>query len=478
MTTLQDAIKYAKENPNTPFANELRKRIESGAFSNELQQMRQPQIEQSQSIIPESIRQAVTPPEFLKQVGVGALKGVGQTARQLGSVAPAIGAKLGELVTGKRTETFEPISKEMVTPQGTAQKIGYGAEKVAEFLIPAGEAQVIKKIADISKLLPRGLQTLTTTLGKSAIGAVSLGARAGLQEENVKSAATIGAVLPVAGLGMKLVGHLARGTGAKIQATNLRPMANDLADLYVPKGKTANQVFIENLNKYDLGGSINQTIAKSELLLNKLTNQLGVKLKGSKEFVDLNKIYLETAKKLSGEKATQFGEIGGIGRSLQELEKEIALVAGGEKAIVSVPTAQLVKRGAGTKGAWVFGNPNPDARATEKVYNTFYNILKTEIENRSPAGVKEINRQMSEIIPIIHIAMKRLPIAERNIPISLTDTITLAGSFIDPTTLALFAAGKASKSGRFGRLLYKGGEKFIKRPENIKTSVGAVMFGR
>lgn len=460
MATFPEAIKYAQDNPETPFASELRKRIESGSFNNELQQMRQPQ-----SIIPKPPLPEVS--EAIGQVGIGAIKGVGQTARQLGSIAPTAGAKLAELITGKKQEVFQPISKELVTPEGTAQKIGYGAEKIAEFLIPVGEAQAIKKIADISRLLPRGLQTLATTLGKSAVGAASLGARAGLQEENVKSAATIGAVLPVAGLGMKLIGHLSRGTGAKIQTAVIRPTGADVADGFK----------IQNLNKYDLGGSLNQTIAKSELLLNKLSNQLGSRLKGSKEFIDLNRVYLETAKKLGGEKAAQFGEIGGVGRALQNLEKEISLVAG-EKAVVGVPTAQLIKQGAGKKGAWVFGNPDPDARATEKVYNTFYNILKTEIENRSPAGVKEINRQISEIIPIVHATLRRLPVAERNNVLSLTDYIGLSASVFDPTALSLLAAGRLQRSGRFGKLLYGAGEKLIKRPEKIKTSAGAVMFGR
>lgn len=419
---------------------------------------------------PEQTSSFQQPPgaETLGQVGVGIIKGVGQTARQLGSVAPTIASKIVEASGFGKQKPFEPISKEMVTPEGAAQKVGYGVEKFAEYLIPAGEAQAIKKIADVSKLLPRGLQTIATTLGKSVVGATSLGTRAAIQEDNTKAAAVVGAALPVVGLGMKLVGHLARGTGAKIQSAVIRPSAADVADGFK----------IQNLNKYDLGGSLNQTIAKSELYLNKLSNQLSVKLKGSKEFVDLNKVYLETAKKLGGDKAAQFGEIGGVGRALQGLEKEIALVVGGEKGIVSVPTAQLIKQGAGKKGAWVFGNADPDARAVEKVYNAFYNTLKKEIETRSPEGVKEINRQMSEIIPVVHAALRRLPVAERNNVLSLTDYIGLSASVFDPTALSLLAAGRLQRSGRFGRLLYGTGQKLIQRPEKIRTSVGAIISGR
>lgn len=192
MATLQEAIKYAQDNPETPFASELRKRIESGSFNNELQQIRQP----TQSIIPK-------PPgaETLGQVGIGAIKGLGQTARAFGSVAPTIGSKLGELVTRKKTQTFEPISKEMVTPQGTAQKIGYGAEKVAEFLLPGkvitAGTNTVRTALTAAKLSPALVKWLTAgvSAGMEALSAGVVSKIQGATNKDARNSAILAGVL-------------------------------------------------------------------------------------------------------------------------------------------------------------------------------------------------------------------------------------------------------------------------------------------
>src|SRR3990167_3326185 len=99
-----------------------------GEVRNWSQEQKQQEILLSQQ--PQQTRQNIfQPPELLKQFGIVVIKGVGQTARQLGSVAPTLGAKIAGAVTGKEQKPFEPISKELVTPQGMAQKVGYKAEK-------------------------------------------------------------------------------------------------------------------------------------------------------------------------------------------------------------------------------------------------------------------------------------------------------------------------------------------------------------
>lgn len=235
MATLQEAIKYASENPETPFANELRKRIESGAFKNELSAMK--------SGLPQ-------PPgaETIGQVGIGAIKGLGQTARAFGSIAPTAGAKLAELVTGKKQEVFEPISKEMVTAEGTAQKVGYGVEKIAEFLLP-GKAitagtTTVRTALTAAKLSPALVKWLTAGVG-AGMEALSAGVVSKIQGATNKDARNSAILAGVISAPLKLLGEFkqplagALQRGAEKKATQaLAPTTKEmkqLSDKIVPE---------------------------------------------------------------------------------------------------------------------------------------------------------------------------------------------------------------------------------------------------
>jgi hypothetical protein len=69
--------------------------------------------------------------------------------------------------------------------------------------------------------------------------------------------------------------------------------------------------------------------------------------------------------------------------------------------------------------------------------------------------VKELNKQMSELIPISNAALRRLPVEQRNNMIGLTDSIGLFSSIFDPKALALIGANKLARSGKFGEFLMK-----------------------
>jgi hypothetical protein len=140
--------------------------------------------------------------------------------------------------------------------------------------------------------------------------------------------------------------------------------------------------------------------------------------------------------------------------AIEKLRNEISSVSG-QNGLVSIPEAQLVKRASGHFGAWTYGVPTPEATASQKVYNTFYNELKTAIEEGSPDGVKAINKEISNLIPVMNALIRRIPVAERNSAISLTDIITLSAASLEPRALALSLANFASKSGRVGALLGK-----------------------
>lgn len=96
------------------------------------------------------------------------------------------------------------------------------------------------------------------------------------------------------------------------------------------------------------------------------------------------------------------------------------------------------------------------------------------IEKNAPEGVKELNKQMSDLIPISNAALRRLPVEQRNNMISLTDSIGLFSAIFDPRSLALLGANRLAKSGKFGNFLMNVAES-VKKPS--ATSVGKRIFG-
>lgn len=365
----------------------------------------------------------------------------------------------------------------LTTATTGAQETGQFAEQIAEFLMPSSKILNVEK--GLTGLVKgAGLIQGATKLGiRSAVSGGTTGAISAIQnqgqiDDNVKTNAIIGALFPVAG---KIIGKGLEATsgglktiGQKIQQSVIKPSVNDVRDGFK----------IENLNKYKLGGSLQETLAKTNNAMNDLSTQLKSKLAGSHIGVNLNTAVENTVRRLTGNKITNFGDNAGISRVLNNLQNEVLDVAG-KNGLVDLVDANVIKRGAGTKGSWVFGNPDPDARAVEKVYNTFYNELKTSIENAAnqsgQTGIKEINKQLSELIPINNAVLRRIPIAERNNAISLTDLISLTGSVLDPRALILTGVNRLSKSGQVGNLLVRASEA-IKNPTG-GNSVKQRLFG-
>lgn len=336
----------------------------------------------------------------------------------------------------------------LTVPQGISENVGFATERIAEFLSPSS---AINKVKTAATGVIKGANLASKALrgGISAgVEGVAVGGQTALQQGEInteaKVSAIVAAILPTAvKIGTKAIG----ATGRKIQQSVIKPALSDIEDGFK----------VENIVKYDLGGNLNQTLSKTHIKINSLSEQLNKKLSSSNASLNLNQLYENTVKKVSGNKFQNFGENQGVGRVLQSLKNEITETAG-TNGLVSIPEAQLVKRGAGTKGAWSFGNPDPDARASEKVYNAFYNELKLAIEKNSPEGVRDINRQLSELIPISNAVIRRIPIAQRNNAISITDGIGLYSAVFNPTALAVMGATKLSRSGRFANLLIRASE--------------------
>lgn len=288
--------------------------------------------------------------------------------------------------------------------------------------------------------------------------------------DNLVAGAVVGGAIPLAGAaikkGLQVAGGSIQKGGQAIQQSVIRPSKADIEDGFR----------IDNIKKYNLGGGIRQTLEKTENKIGELTKQLYEKLGSRKDVaIDLNEVATQTAKDLLLNKSKSFGNIGGTKRILQSLASEIEEAS--NNGLVDLIEAQAIKQAAGKKGAWVFGAVDPDAKATELVYTKFYQKLKQEIEKKAPEGIREINKQIGELIPISHAIIRRIPVTERNNALSLTDIISLGFSTVDPKALSILAVNRLSKSGGFGNLLTQIGSE-IKKTPLPKSGVGQRIFGR
>jgi len=145
--------------------------------------------------------------------------------------------------------------------------------------------------------------------------------------------------------------------------------------------------------------------------------------------------------------------------------------------------AILIKRGAGTKGAWAFGQIDRDIAALEEVYTKFYLFLREEIiksAGKQGGEFASLSREISELIPIANAALRRLPVEQRNNIISLTDSVGLFAAIFDPRALALIGANALSRSGQFGAFLVKVGERARQRAQTSpidRSAIGERVFG-
>lgn len=154
-----------------------------------------------------------------KDVASGAAKGAGSTAIGLGQLAlkgyGLIPYAPGKELAKESVATGEDIKKQMFTPENTAEKVGYGAEQIAEFFIPAGEAakgvKAVEAGVDALKLGSKATTALKIA-GKAGVGALEAGAvRAGQTGGDPKETATAAAFGAVAPLAIEGAGKVIRG---------------------------------------------------------------------------------------------------------------------------------------------------------------------------------------------------------------------------------------------------------------------------
>jgi hypothetical protein len=286
----------------------------------------------------------------------------------------------------------------------------------------------------------------------------------------------LGAAVPFAGAAVKgaakavkaAAGKVLQGTGEKILAATFKATKKAYENGFDPKTVT----------KYRLEGSLDESLEKTDKLIKSLSGELRDKLAGSDATVDVAQAVAEVGDEITANKARQFGANSQIGKAVDYMLAELEEIA--PDGVVDLTTANEIKRGVGRMGAWSYGQRDAESSAREAVANMLYTKLRVAIENAAPDGVKEINRQISELIPVEQALIHRIPVAQRNDIISLTDVIGGAGAVLSgPKGWALAIANKLSKSSKVGGALARLGGDIAERAAQPSdaTTVGTLSQG-
>lgn len=123
---------------------------------------------------------------FAEGVGQGLLssfKGLSQVGIKLGNAVLSGSLKIPDIYSEEALQQNanqggfmgKLLAKENLTPQNTSQKIGFGAEKVAEFFIPAGKVQKTQNLLDTLITGSGFLKSSARVLSKAGVEGVSSG---------------------------------------------------------------------------------------------------------------------------------------------------------------------------------------------------------------------------------------------------------------------------------------------------------------
>lgn len=416
-------------------------------------------------------------PGVLENLSTGVAKAELKTVKGLGTFGQyLLDQTAGRLVHAVAGKGFTPTTEDgsasdfyrndseksnqvdaLLTPEGTAQNIGYGLERVAEFLLPAkaitstaATAGTFVKSLTMGKTASKGL-SIAADLGiKGVIEGISSGFLTALQRNKVdneaKIAALIGFAAPTVAAGVSKLGE-------KMLNANIKPSQADMK----------NGFKMESVKKYDVGGSLSTSLKKTASKISDAGALLDEKLANSKIKVNVQKAIDETVTQLRDKKSLVFGQVKDVNGGIDELLSDItdlqqAYSYGELKDMSAVPIQianNQIKRGAGLKGSWVYGRIDKNADAIDKVYSVFYSKLKEEINRVGPKGIESLNKIMSDLIPVQSALIRRIPVAERNNIIGLGENMAIVSAIFDPRALYLLLPQVAQKSGTFANWLMK-----------------------
>ena len=368
-------------------------------------------------------------------VAVGFGKGVLDVPREFASLGADLGTKFGETGIGRKLgagirstlggtinpETARTLQAGLqggteqtnfTKPQNTAQKVGFGAEKVAEFFVPGGAAGKLGKVvseAGVAAKLPRAgkfLGATTKAIADAGINTAQQAAQQGNTDNFLQNALLFGGLSTGGAVLGKAGNYLTKSLPKRLADSALKPSIKELEKTIKYGDKTLGaQVAEKGIFGTDAG-----LLKKSALKLEENENKLQSIIKNSKETIqksELNKYFDPIIEKLSKTPGLE-SEFNSVVQVYDQIPKTLSLVEANQmkRNLYSVLNDR----------AYVL---DPSLSSKKETMKALAKGLKTEIENKTAGSagkdtVRKINQELALYGKINEKALNNLAKEEKS----------------------------------------------------------------
>jgi len=354
---------------------------------------------------------------------------------------PGIGMKIGK-------ETGEAFAKRILTK--LARRKG---ERFIKTKLPAKATEVIAR---------KGLTALTggiefasggalTELFKETIGDPSdpIDIKRGLRAAKTEAQKdfVVGAVL--SGLGSIVTDGLEK-VGERIFTSNIK-----VSDRLKKEGFNAKKIIEKDLDG-TLKGTLEKIGARRADLYTKLNELIagkpGLQIDANKLLNSVQKIMLTKQKQLSHGKTIK--ELVPHFKRYRELVKQIS----GKEGRLTLPELQQLKQVIGNDVAFLERVPDVALQTRKNVANEFYQILKKQIERKALPGVREVNRELSDMIPIEQAIISTLDATTKRRLLDGYDAMIGFAGLWEPKLWGVIALRKIGQSPATGSVIRRTGK--------------------
>lgn len=222
-TQLKNAIDFAKKNPDSPQAIQLRRRIEGGMYQKELAQIKQFSQPQPLPSLTETATGKLPVIKQLTEFGVGIGSELGKQVLNVPQAVLKVSQKVSDVIgagadyskaiegieTAKEKVFEEPFQKELETGFGKAGEI---TGKVAPYLATAGTTQALSQAATAPIKGFKGAGAVRTVAGAGTEALSNFIQSYGLTGGDSKEAKTQAATTGVLSFATRGLGEIAKAT--------------------------------------------------------------------------------------------------------------------------------------------------------------------------------------------------------------------------------------------------------------------------
>lgn len=410
--------------------------------------------------------------EAAQEIATGVGKGVISTVSGLASLGKKITTGLGGLVGVKESVPTAPLMEKLdqiATPTTGLEKVGFGAEKLGEFFLPASKAaQAEKTITLLSKGIKSPLWSAIARIGgKSAVQGVSGGAVSLAQTGDFKEAGQTALTAGVARGSLATIGEGARAFNipermySTIFKNSARDMIAELKSGGIANLKQTNPTKYEEfvkqgIIKVDNTGNpiVNDTLAKQALdkgLRGSIRNMADEVVDGTltseseaqniarnyKGTVDLTEPQIKNVLNKIGTDYEDVG-FGEISNQAKALVSQIETSGGKVSAETALNARRLLDK---VRISTSFDKPTTALSQTQGNLKTLADTIRNRVN--SIPGMGETMKNYSFYIDALEALSKEAARRGNNQVIGLIDSVFLAGGVpTDPVTGGILATAQ------------------------------------